>query len=111
METPRTGEAPDVMALAFRQHAFGEPASAVTQAAAVAGAQAAQDGAAGGGDVARRRVLVLAPLGRDAALAVEALSSAGLSAGAVDGPAELLRAVAEDVAREGPPQLGALLVT
>ncbi len=58
-----------------------------------------------------RQVLVLAPVGRDATLAIDALAAAGIPARAVDSAAELLDVVSAEVVRDGPPELGAVLVT
>ncbi|MHB0948299.1 MAG: sensor histidine kinase [Gemmatimonadaceae bacterium] len=58
-----------------------------------------------------QRVLVLAPLGRDAALLVSSLAAARIPAVEVAGAAELVDLVAADVAREGVPELGAVIAT
>ncbi len=56
-------------------------------------------------------VLVLAPVGRDAALAVAALAAAGIRASVVGDAPALLKAVAREVRRQDSPELGAVLVT
>ncbi len=95
------------MGLAYGREQFPDPGSTPV---AVAAAQSAAEVEAEGG-AASGRVLVLAPVGRDAELAVTALTSAGLEAVAVESAPELLEAVADEVAGGGPPRLGALLVT
>jgi len=56
-------------------------------------------------------VLVLAPTGRDGALICNALESAGIPALAVDQAATLVTRLADEVERDGPPELGAILST
>jgi len=55
--------------------------------------------------------LVLAPVGRDTALTVDALQQVGIPARGMSGPGALLAAVAEEVSRGGTPGLGAIVVT
>src|SRR5512142_290722 len=90
----------------FRRPAAG-PELTLPAVERLAEAAAAESAAALGPDrqravaAAAGRVLVLAPVGRDAALAADALSAAGISVLAVASAPELLDAVSEEVGRVG----------
>ena len=111
METRPSADRPDVMAYAFAREQAPEDGGGGAGLTVTLPAPTPADAATSAEEAPARKILVLAPVGRDGLLAVSALASAGISAVAVDGPADLLRTVSAEIAREGPPEVGALLVT